>query len=1306
MRRLVPSFILDNYSAGSLQGRFRAVALLLDASGFSTMTDVLAQFGQSGAETLAWVMQSVFDPMVENVHSRGGFVIGFAGDSFTALFPVERGLQLTLTQALTCSLEIQEQLAKHELFKTAHGDFKISVRIGLGLGESRWQIVETTDRRRATYYFHGTAIDRSVQSFNAAKAGEVVVGELIKQKLGKGIACTKRKNHFLVQSLRVARPEPHPEADYSPTLEQIRPFWPDQIISQVHSGEFRPAVNLFIGIPPSARSEAAFIPLLQKALHFQDRYGGLLTRPDYGDKGLSLLLFWGAPVTQENDVERALNFVLELIQETGIPLKAGVSYYNSFSGFMGGSLREDYTCYGWGVNLAARMMSSARAGEIWLHGEIARRAEHKFNLAFENEKRFKGFARPHKVWKLIGRKEDAAERVFLGEFFGRGAELKQLQDFAAPLWAGQFAGALSLLGEAGIGKSRLVYQFKSSSAFKNRNTFWVIGQTDEIIRQSLNPFRYWLKTYFGISYTDDENINRSRFQKKIRELISSVPEPALAEDLDRTQSFLGALVNVRWPDSLYEKLDAQGRYENTFIALSTLLRAESLFQPIILLIEDTHWADEDSIAFFEYLSRVALPEQANSYPIAIIATSRSRKSNLKLKDGCPNLEIGLSNLTDNDLHEMVRTVLKGDLDEALLELVHQRAEGNPFFVEQIVRYLLEENLVRFDGERWHLAGDSLQSLPTDVQSVLIARLDRLKEGVRDVVQTASVLGREFEIQILSRMLRDDPKLPAKIEQGVLANIWAAINEIRYIFRHALMRDAAYNMQLRSRQKELHELALEALEGLYRNELHPYYRQLAYHAEHAELTDKARDYYRLAGDSAAQAYQNSQAVENYSKAIELTPKNDLETQFELLLSREPLYGYLGKQDQKKEDLLQLERIAEAQNNDANRAKAALQRELFAFEAGDLEQAVTAGQWAIQLSRLANVPEIASHSYVTLPLALYRLGKIDTAIQEAETGISLARSLHEQKREGEILNTLGLIYLEQKEPGVSRSSFEKSLSLAHEVGDKRLEARVLNNMGNAAGTIELDYAAARDRYEQSLAIARETGSRAGEGLVLANLGWVAGMQGDFVSARTYQKQALRIAREVGNTYNEAYTLINLSGLAIAQSEGAAALVYANESLELMRKMGDLSGEAWAWTYLGHAHFLLPDPVDAAHSYKQALDLRRSLEQAALATEPLAGLAQSALAEKKTELALKYAEEILLHLAQGGNLNGAEEPIRIYWSVYQALRASRDPRADRILEEARALLQEQISRFHSDEEKEMYVKNVPWRKGIMLAWMERQI
>ncbi|HVN15707.1 MAG TPA: tetratricopeptide repeat protein [Anaerolineales bacterium] len=1304
-RRLVPQFILDNYTAGNLQGRFRAVALLLDASGFSRMTDVLAQYGQHGAEVLAGVMRSVFDPMVENVHSRGGFVIGFAGDAFTALFPIKNNLEAALTQALSVSLEIQEQLSAHPLHTTEYGNFKISVRIGLGLGEARWRIIEAEDKSKATYYFHGTAIGRGIEAQSRAEAGEIIADKSIKEKLKRKISGKPKNGFYLVTDLREDKPKKQDWAESESDPHLLRLFWSEQIVAQLHSGEFRPAVNLFIGIPHSGQNEAEFVPLIKKVLKLQNQYGCLLTRPDYGDKGLNLLLFWGAPVTHENDVERALNFVLDLVSETKISLKAGVTYYTSFAGFIGGLLCEDYTCYGWGVNLSARMMSAANKGEIWIDEEITRRTEKKFNLSYIGEKEFKGFAGEHRVWRLHGRKESRGEKFFQGKFFGREPELQQLQTFVAPIWNDQFAGALTILGEAGIGKSRLVHNFRSSALFENLSAHWAICQTDEIVRQSLNPFRYWLRYYFGIVYTEEEIVNKKRFQTKIQELISASPKPALAEDLKRTQSFLGALVNLHWSGSLYEQLDAQGRYENTFIALSTLLRVESLIRPFILLFEDTHWADEDTLSFFAYFSRTILAEQNINYPIAILATSRSETPDLKLNEEIPNREINLRQITGGNLKEMAETLLDGRVDENALKMIQQRAEGNPFFIEQIVRYLREENLIRFEDEQWRLTGESSEALPADVRSVLIARLDRLSQEVRDVVQTASVLGREFEIQLLSRMLHEDATLSTKVEQAVQANIWTAISEIRYIFRHALMRDAAYNMQLRSRQQALHKLALEALEDLYGDELKPYYRQLAYHAEQANLTIKARNYFQSAGEFAAQAYQNSQAIEDYTKAIQLTPREDAQMHFSLLLAREPLFGYLGKQDQQRDDLQKLEQIAEQQNDDGNRARSAMLRASFTLGIGELEETITACRKTIELSQKAGMPDIALRAYVTLPLALSRQGQTDTAVREAEIGIELAQTLGEQQREGEILNTLGLIYLEQKEPRISRSAFEQSLFLARRTGSKRLEAQVLNNIGNVAGTVESDYAAARHWYEQSLIIAREIGSRIGEGLVLGNLGWASGMQGDFFSAQAYQRQALRIAREVGSLYNEAYTLINLSGIAVAQGDYATALAYANKAIGLTHKIGDPSGEAWAWTYLGHAHLLLPDLVEAADAYSKAVDTRRSLEQLSLATEPLAGLAQAALAKGDAILALKYTEEILSHLNQGGNLDGVEEPIRVYWSVYQTLLANRDPRADAVLENACSLLQEQIERFQNEEDKEMYVKNVPWRNGIMTAWLQKQ-
>jgi hypothetical protein len=230
-------------------------------------------------------------------------------------------------------------------------------------------------------------------------------------------------------------------------------FFADEVTRLPFSGEFRQAVNLFIDIPASISDEALIAPFMETVYLLQDQYGGFFLRPDLGDKGFNLLMFWGAPTTHENDVDRALNFILELASRTRITLQAGISYRMAYTGFIGSSQREDFTAYGWGVTLAARMMQRASKGEYWMDEEVARRAEKHFNFKFLGEQHFKGFKRDQKVFALIGRK-NLVEAVYQGHLVGRNKELESLASFVEPLKHGHFVGVMVLKGEAGIGEIR------------------------------------------------------------------------------------------------------------------------------------------------------------------------------------------------------------------------------------------------------------------------------------------------------------------------------------------------------------------------------------------------------------------------------------------------------------------------------------------------------------------------------------------------------------------------------------------------------------------------------------------------------------------------------------------------------------------------------------------------------------------------------------------------------------------------------------------------------------------------------------
>jgi class 3 adenylate cyclase len=362
--------------------------------------------------------------MIQSVIEFGGYVAGFAGDAITALFPVRESAGEAYARAIASALRIQAYRLKNADFVTPYGHFNISVKIGLGAGEARWRIVTAADGKRATYYFHGSAVDEAVSSLSLSGSGEIILCPLAEQTLGEALKGVQMGERILLAEFSGTAPVPAPIDLPVPNPEHLQVFCSQNISAHDLAGEFRPAVNLFIGIQLGSDREIYLESFLQKVFSLQDRYGGLFSRVDIGDKGTNLLMFWGAPLAYENDVERALNFLLELLKGANVPMKAGITYRLAYAGYMGGSLQEEYTCYGWGVNLSARLMMAAGPGEIWADEEIARRAGRRLTSSTLASRHLAIFA-DQNVFKLLQRRED--DRAGLWQIRRAGSELETLR---------------------------------------------------------------------------------------------------------------------------------------------------------------------------------------------------------------------------------------------------------------------------------------------------------------------------------------------------------------------------------------------------------------------------------------------------------------------------------------------------------------------------------------------------------------------------------------------------------------------------------------------------------------------------------------------------------------------------------------------------------------------------------------------------------------------------------------------------------------------------------------------------------------
>jgi tetratricopeptide (TPR) repeat protein len=322
-----------------------------------------------------------------------------------------------------------------------------------------------------------------------------------------------------------------------------------------------------------------------------------------------------------------------------------------------------------------------------------------------------------------------------------------------------------------------------------------------------------------------------------------------------------------------------------------------------------------------------------------------------------------------------------------------------------------------------------------------------------------------------------------------------------------------------------------------------------------------------------------------------------------------------------------------------------------------------------------------------------------MKTAFAGLNRAREIGARQNEAHMLNGLGLISIEQNDLSHAMRYLEQSIKLAREISDAVIEFSALSNLGNAAALLG-DFSMARDCYERSYLGVHARGDRYGEGLMLSNLGWVAGMQGDFAASRNYQMQGLDIAREVGNPYQEAYTLINLSASTAIQGDAAGALGYALQGYELCRKIGERSGEGWALLNMGHAYMLAEELEQASQAYESCFEIREELRQSNLSAEALAGLLQISLYKDEVPLLVQRADAILAIMETDKEFAGSEEPLRIYYALYQALSKMKDPRSGIVLRNAIQLLNAQVSKFKDEHAQSMYVEDVPWRRAIRQA------
>lgn len=1185
--------------------------MFVDLSGFTAMTEKLMRQGNEGAEKLSHILNSIFTPPVHLVYQRGGFIPYFAGDAFTAIFPKKETSSFVL-DFLTTADEI--------CCRAASGDFqfegfRIGVKIGLSFGRVDWGFVGAN---RQAFYFRGPGIEQCAESQMRASIGEIVLDERLREVMPASMNVTAHgsKGFFLLPGRLHERHNPAVYPDWkNMDLEEeiLSSFFHEAVLEFNEQGEFRSVVSIFCsftGVEDHATLDR-FVTIFLELIH---NFSGYFKEVDFGDKGGVLVGFFGAPVTFENNVGRALEFVTtfreelaEKLADAKLQYRIALTSGTAFTGLVGGVERSQYAAVGNRVNLAARLMTHADWGEVLVDEEI--RKNRLFTFKHKGDIAYKGVPGPVPTYIFIGRNLEQ-EPSFSGAMVGRDKELAELVGFAMNVFENQRAGIAFIFGEAGIGKTRLMFELrrKLTEAYP---ISWLTSLADQILRKPFNAFIFCLKNYFDQAPEFDAATNTVRFEQWFGDLVEHLQDnkhseaPAIIRELMRTKPILAALSGLKTEDAVWQSMDAQSRYRNTIAAISNLFLAESLVQPTVIELEDAHWLDESSRDLIEQL----LPRIAN-FPALVLFPARYADdgskpvilSPEKIKN-FPFLEIDLNIFQPEILRGYAETSLKGKISEEFFELLQRTTNGNPFYLEQLLEYFTESNLLEKEEEYWHIRDSSIR-LSNSVQAILTARIDRLSALVRETVKAAAVIGREFEIPVLTEVMRSQEAfahangnmtrvLQEQIKLAEKSQIWRAMNELRYIFKHSLLREAAYDMQLRTRLRELHLLIAEAIEKVYSDRIEDHYFDLAFHYEQAEVLDKTMDYLLKAAERARQYYQNQQALVCYDKLLEFLSGEveDKTLELRVLLAKGNVLELTGEWDEAGDAITRALSMAQELDDKFFLGRANNNFGYLQLLRGEYKEARHYLEIAAShFEELKDTFGIAK-AYGHLGNLFFRQGNYESAKAYLTQSINLSRELDYNPVFTQIVANLALAHMNQGNYDEGLRWLYTQLELASKNQDKQGMANLYINAG-IVNFEKGDIEASRQSHEKGLVLAEELGNKLLTAIAVGCLGSVKERKGDFQGAMEYFQEDLQIAEDLGDPQGIAIAHSLLGDLLSTLGRFEEAIPNLEKARSISEELGYKKGIAKAVNTLGDVHFLMGEHGRSIEYYDQAIQLSREI------------------------------------------------------------------------------------------------------------------
>jgi class 3 adenylate cyclase/tetratricopeptide (TPR) repeat protein len=1057
-------------------------------------------------------------------------------------------------------------------------------------------------------------------------------------------------------------------------LTSMPPYLAEKILTfrSALEGERKQVTVLFADLKGSTELIEGLDPeeartLLDPALHVMmgavHRYEGTVNQV-LGD---GIMALFGAPVAHEDHAVRACyaalamqaameRYAAEVRRSHGLPIqmRVGLNSGEVVVRAIGNDLHMDYSAVGLTTVLAARMEQLATPGSSLLTAATLQLVEGMVQVTPLGPVPVKGVDEPVAVFELVGasairRRLQAAVARGLTRFVGRQTELVALHQALERAGAGH-GQVVALLGEAGVGKSRLVYEVVHS----HRTQGWLVLESASVSYGKATPYfpvLDLLKRYAQVEDRDDTRTVRARVTGQVLTLDAALQETVPA---------LLALLDALPEDSPFLTLDPPQRRRRTLDGLKRMLLRESQVQPLLLVFEDLHWIDTETQALLDSL--------VESVPTAQLLLLVNYRPEYQHGWGSKTYytQLRLDPLPPVSAHELLHALL-GDAPglEPLKQMLIARTEGNPFFLEESVRTLVETGvLVGTPGAYCQAQAVPSIEVPATVQAVLAARIDRLPPDEKRLLQTAAVIGTEVPLALLQAIAG----LPEETLHRGLTHLQAAeflyetrlFPELEYTFKHALTHEVAYRSLLQERRRALHAQIVEALETLAGDRLADQIERLADHAVRGEVWDKALRYCRQAGAKALERSASREAVGCYEQALaaleHLPAQRDLHEQaIDLWLDLRRAHTVLGQFERVLHDLHEAEMLAEALDDARRLGRVCVYMAQYFLHYGQYDRAITSGQRALALAtaggdhftpieaydflglvyfiqgdyrqamdafrralallegeprdeRLGMVEQPAMFSHTYLSLCLAEVGAFAEGMAVGAAGQRIAEAAQHPASLVSAYRSVGVLYLRQGDLHQALPLLERAVGICEDA-DLPLHFSMLASALGAAYVLCGRVAEALQLLERALEQATSSRTTPIRNAQLFTLGEAHLHAGRLEEAYTLAARALEHTRAHQERGREAYALRLLGEIAVQhdppQIESAEA--HYRQALAMAEELGMRPLQAHCHLSLGTLYAKMDQRELARAELSTAIDLYRAMAMTFWLPQAEAALAQ---------------------------------------------------------------------------------------------------